>query len=139
MTHKYFKNAGLAALLSGCSLGVSRADSSTPPQSPDQLLALFGHNGTAKGPGGGAGITPKASCSTGWQPYTCAASETFWDGTNSTVWALNNDGSIFAWNTSGYLLSTNGEALINACNTGHLYFLFITSPACTWDATFNSH
>lgn len=141
MGHKYFKHAGLAALLLGCSVGLAQADSPTPPpQSPDQLRALLGHSGTAKASTGGAGLAAKgAACTTSWQPYWCTSSQTFWDGSSSIVWAFNTDGSVFSWTSGGDLLATNGEALINACNTGHLYWLFITSTSCTWSATFNTH
>jgi hypothetical protein len=134
MGHKYFKHAGLAALLLGCSVGLAQAQTPTPPPSPDQMP-----RGAAAKAIGGSGITPKAACTTGWNIFYCTSSYTTWDGTNSTVTAYNNDGSNFTWTSGGYLLATNGEALINACNTGHLYWIFITNTACNWNATFNSH
>jgi hypothetical protein len=136
MAHKYLKHAGLAALLLGCSVGLAQAQVPTPPPLPGQI-----HRGAAATGIGGSGTVPKtaAACATGWNIFYCTSSYTTWDGTNSAVTAFNTDGSSFTWTSGGDLLATNGEALINACNTGHLYWIFITGTSCSWNGTFNSH
>jgi hypothetical protein len=140
MTYTYLKNVGLAAILS-ISAGFAQAQQ-PPPMSPAELKALSPRPATA-GPqvGGGAANTKNvgASFATGWNLYYCTASETLWDGTSSTVWAFNTDSTFFFWTSAGTQLSTNGEALINACNTGHLYWIFITTTSGNWTATYNPH
>ena len=127
MLSKYFKHAGLAALLLGCSLGLAQAQQNTkiPPPVPGQAAV-------AAPAGAHAGATAGATkaIATGWNFEECNATQTYFDGTNWWVYTYNNDGSSYWYSVNVGGLWTVQNMLKSACEHGS-YWVYCPNSTCS--------
>jgi hypothetical protein len=124
MLSKYFKHAGLAALLLGCSLGLAQAQQQRTPPPITGSAAAVPTGARAVGTAG-----TKATV-TGWNFYECYATQAYYDGTDYWVWTYNNDGSSFGYGVTTGGLWTIQNQLVNACQHGS-YWVYCTTATCS--------
>ena len=134
MLSKYFKHAGLAALLLGCSLGLAQAQSlgvaqaQVQPPPPPEPSALPKAATAATPRGATAGTKALAA---GWNLEYCYASYWYNDGTNSWVYNLNQDGSSFWSLSSNYALQASQNQLRSGCEHKS-YWVYCPTTSCAW-------
>ena len=125
------KSLGLAAIALACSTSIAAAQQAAP--TPGELAALL-HPGVTLGGGrlstGAAANGANASVSTGWNYQHCYTNIWYSSGTSTYLFAFNVEGTYFyAPNGPGGGYAGAANTLLQVCNTGQLYGVYVTDAS----------
>ena len=112
----------MAAIATGCAIGIAAAQTPPAAMAPHDLLALVPYGV----PQGGGHLNTAASFPLGWNTQTCATSVWFTDGANNQfIYAFNTNNTFFFARNNLYA----GNTLLHVCDTTHSYGVFIVNGA----------
>ena len=123
------KALGVAAVALACSTNIAAAQQAAA--TPEEVAALL-HQGVAMGGGrlSTGAAANAANLSTGWNFQHCWTAQWYTNGSSAYVFAYNLEGTYFyAPNGPGGGYAGAANTLLQVCDTGQLYGVYVTDPS----------